>query len=108
MPEVVEIYICKPGQKLEEGQLVVSRDIGDKEAAKEDAERRCKISPSVDRIAYYAINDSGDFKPYFSYKNPNVEAAKPKSAVSQKPKKRKRKKKPVKKSIWQKIKSALD
>lgn len=107
MPDVVEIYICKPGQKLEEGQLVVSHDISDKDAAKMDAEKRCKFSPSIDRIAYYAITESGDFRSYFSYKNPNVEAKKPKTVSAGTPKKRKRKKKPAKKSWWAKFKKAL-
>ena len=55
MPDVVEIYIFKSGQKLEERKLMISRDIADKDAAKEDAERRFTISPSVDRIAYYGV-----------------------------------------------------
>ena len=46
MPDVVEIYMCKAGEKLEDGKLAVSRDIYDKEAAKTDAIKLCKISPS--------------------------------------------------------------
>ncbi|NQV56128.1 MAG: hypothetical protein HQ503_09750 [Rhodospirillales bacterium] len=102
MPDVVEIYMCKPGQKLDEGALVVSHDIRDKADAKEDAMRKCKINPSLGRIAYYAINEDGDFKAYFSYTNPNVAELQPVNTEQKKVKK-----KPKKKTFWQKFKSAL-
>tara|TARA_B100000959_G_C14757043_1_gene531695 strand:- start:289 stop:738 length:450 start_codon:yes stop_codon:yes gene_type:complete len=54
--------------------------------------RRCKISPSLARIAYYAISANGDFKSYYSYSNPNVQNEMPKAKLQIKPKKRKRKK----------------
>jgi len=107
MPDVVEIYLCKAGQKLEEGRLIVSNDIADKDAAKADAENRCKISPSLARIAYYAISSSGDFKPYYSYSNPNVQNEMPKAKPQLKPKKRKRNKKPVKLGFWAKLKKSM-
>jgi len=83
MPDVVEIYMCKAGEKLEDGNLAVSRDIYDKAAAKTDAIKRCKISPALARIAYYAINDNGDFKPYYAYNNPKVEEPKPSQAANE-------------------------
>ncbi len=107
MPDVVEIYLCKAGQKLEEGRLVMSNDISDKDAARSDAEARCKISPSLARIAYYAIGSNGDFKPYFSYSNPNVENVMAKSTTPSTPKKRKRKKKAVPKGFWAKLKKSI-
>ena len=107
MPNVVEIYLCKAGQKLEEGRLVMSNDIADKEAAKSDAEARCKISPSLARIAYYAISSNGDFKPFFSYTNPNFENTTAKSQPASGPKKRKRRKDPIKKGFWTKLKKFL-
>ncbi len=107
MPDVVEIYLCKAGQKLEEGRLIVSNDISDKEAAKSDAENRCRISPSLARVAYYAINANGDFKPYYSYANPNVQNEMPKSKPQLETKKRKRKKKAVKKGFWAKLKKSM-
>jgi hypothetical protein len=107
MPDIVEIYLCKAGQKLEEGRLVMSNDITDKDAAKSDAEARCKISPSLARIAYYAISSNGDFKPYFSYTNPNVQNTMAKLQQASEPKKRKRRKKPVKKGLWAKLKKSL-
>jgi len=83
MPDVVEIYLCKAGQKLEDGRMIMSNDIIDKEAAKADAVNRVKISPSLARIAYYAISSNGDFKPYYSYTNPNVDNAVPKLNLRQ-------------------------
>ncbi len=107
MPDVVEIYLCKAGQKLEEGRMIVSHDIPDKEAARADALNRCKISPSLARIAYYAITSNGDFKPYFSYTNPDIDNAIPKVKHPPKLKKHKRKKRPAKQSFWAKLKKAL-
>lgn len=101
MPDVVEIYMCKAGEKLEDGKLAVSHDIYDKEAAKTDAIKRCQISPSLARIAYYAINDNGDFKPYYSYANPKVEE--PKQAGNEGLRKKRRKKNAKKKTFWQKL-----
>ena len=110
MPDVVEIYMCKPGQKLEEGAMVTSRDIYDKESAQEDAERRCKVNSSLERIAYYAINENGDFRPYYSYTNPNVKplAAKKTAGVDGGPRKKRRKKKQKPKTAWHKFKHWLE
>ena len=105
MPDVVEIYICKAGQKLEDGQMVVSHDITDKKAAKADAENRCKLVPSIARVAYYAIDASGGFQPYYAYANPKVEAVKPKPVMSSK--KRKKKKATTKKGLWKTVKTKL-
>ncbi|MBT3991760.1 MAG: hypothetical protein HON14_13250 [Rhodospirillaceae bacterium] len=107
MPDVVEIYLCKAGQKLEDGRMIMSNDIIDKEAAKADAVNRVKISPSLARIAYYAISSNGDFKPYYSYTNPNVDNAVPKTKPPPKLKKHKRKKKVAKKGFWAKLKKSL-
>jgi len=90
MPDVVEIYICKAGQELKKGQLVVSNDIETKDDARADAEARCIGNNWIAKIGYYAISENGDFRSYFSYKNPNVEAVPDTSA----PKKKKKKKPP--------------
>jgi hypothetical protein len=70
VPDVVEIYICKPGQELKQGQLVVSNDIDSRDDARADAESRCAGNQGIARIAYYAISENGDFRAYFSYKTP--------------------------------------
>ena len=87
--------------------MVVSHDIADKDAAKEDGEQRCKLVPSIERIAYYAIDASGNFKPYFVYTNPIAEAAKPKQRAVVSSHKRKKKKAPDKKGLWKTVKSKL-
>ena len=107
MPDVVEIYICKADQKLEEGKMVVSNDIGSKEDAKADAERRCANSTTIARIAYYAISPSGDFKSFFSYKNPNAGATKNKKPGLARDRKPATKKKAIKLTTWQKLKITL-
>lgn len=70
-----EIYICAPGQKLEDGKMVVSDTVTTKADAQVDAERRCKSDSGIARIVYYAVQPSGDFKSFFSYKNPKVAAS---------------------------------
>ncbi|HIJ39059.1 MAG TPA: hypothetical protein HPP80_09205, partial [Rhodospirillaceae bacterium] len=50
-----EIYSCKEGQALKEGKLDYSSDIDTKEAAEEDAKRRCQRDPSLKKIAYYKV-----------------------------------------------------
>ena len=102
MPDVVEIYICKPGQELKEGQLVVSNDIDTRDDARADAEGRCAGKPGVARVAYYAISDNGDFKSFFSYTNPNADAAPTSGAPT--PRKKSKKKKPVKMGFGARVK----
>ena len=104
MTDVVGIYICKPGQELKQGQLVVSNDIDSRDDARADAESRCAGNQGIARIAYYAISENGDFRAYFSYKNPNVEAAPPASAASTASQKPKRAKPPVKMGLGARIK----
>ncbi|WP_419798148.1 MAG: hypothetical protein ACNI26_00140 [Terasakiella sp.] len=109
MVDAVEIYICKPGQKIEDGQMVMSNDIDCKEAAQEDAEKRCKIIPSIERIVYYDISGGG-FKVLHSYTNPNVvkSGAKrhPRPLGGQVPVKKKKKPAPPQ-GVWAKIKKSL-
>ena len=103
MPDVVEIYICKPGQELKQGQLVVSNDIETREDAEADAKSRCAGNRGIERIAYYEIKDDGDFRSFFSYKNPNAEAA-PGASSATGAKKKKRKKPPAKMKLGARIK----
>lgn len=70
MPDTTEIYICKNGQALKEGKLVISGEIGDRRDAEDDATRRCQIDPAIDRIAYYAVAENGAFRNFYTYTNP--------------------------------------
>ncbi|PCI36788.1 MAG: hypothetical protein COB46_14325 [Rhodospirillaceae bacterium] len=96
----VEIYVCTKGQALKEGKVTYSQSIYDKKDAEEDALARAKRNAKIHRIAYYKVNDEGDFKMLYSYTNKALNAPPKVEAVA--PKKRKRKK-PVKKTFWQKL-----
>lgn len=76
MSGVTEIYICEPGQKLKEGELVISHDVETREQAQIDAKTRCHFDRSIARIVYYAIRPDGEFKTIYSYENPNARAQK--------------------------------
>jgi len=109
MTDAVEIYICKKGQKIEEGQMVISNDIDCKAAAEEDAKQRCKIVPSTAKIVYYDVSGGG-FKVLYSYTNPNVVESKgpARRPMGGGPALKKKKKAPAKKQgLWQKVKKSL-
>jgi len=95
MSGVTEIYVCKNGQALKEGRLELSHSIDGRDDAEADAIRRCKIDGAIERIAYYAIGESGGFRNIFTYTNPNAGQKKPvrKTAVRE-PKRTIQKKKP--------------
>jgi hypothetical protein len=110
MPDSVEIYMALPGQKLEDGQMTMSNDIDTRDDAKYDAEQRCANNPAFEKVVYYTTSDDGDFKTFFSYKNPNVKVA---AAVAMHGsggarKKKKVVKKAIKKSAWQKFRSVFE
>ncbi len=71
MSGITEIYICKDGQGLTDGKLEVSTMVDTKADAEADAKQRCKIDPSVAKIAYYAMADDGGHRNFFTYRNPN-------------------------------------
>ena len=109
MPDSVEIYMALPGQKLEDGQMTVSGDIDTREDAKYDAEQRCAQNPNFEKVVYYVTSDSGDFKTFFSYTNPNVQAKPgPSPGGGGAKKSKKAKKKVVKKTMWQKFRSVFE
>lgn len=91
--------------------MVMSNDIDCKEAAEEDAKKRCKIVTSIERIVYYDVSGGG-FKVLYSYTNPNPNV----KALSGKRTPRptggtapvKKKKEPVQKAgVWQRVKKTL-
>ncbi len=84
--------------------MVMANDIHDKNDAKADALRRCKTDRNLARIAYYRINDAGDFKMLYSHKNENAPPA-PGEEPEAAPAKKKKRKKPRKKTRWEKIKA---
>lgn len=87
----VEIYLCKPGQELKQGKVEVSDSIESKADAQRDALQRCARDRSLAKVAYYQVNENGDFKVIYTYNNPNIgneEEEKPKK-VKKKPAKKK-------------------
>jgi hypothetical protein len=109
MPESVEIYMALSGQKLEDGQMSMSSDIDTRDDAKYDAEQRCAKNPAFEKVVYYVVSDSGDFKTFFSYTNPNVKkAAATRTPGGSSKKKKSAKKKVAKKTAWQKFRSVFE
>jgi len=105
---VTEIYSCKPGQAMKEGQVDYSDSVDDKDAAEYDAKLRIEANPSFEKIAYYKINDNGDFRIFYTYKNPDVKMptkAKRRPTGGAAPKKRRKKKKKL--TLIQKIMKAV-
>jgi len=72
MSDTVEIYICREGQALKDGKVEYSQSIADKYAAERDAHERVKLNPSIHKIAYYRVNDEGDFRIFYSFTNKDV------------------------------------
>ncbi len=105
---VTEIYSCKDGQKLKEGRLDLSHDIETKEQAEADARRRCKLDPSIRRVAYYAVSDDGRFRNFFTHTNANAAPAPRKAMAGEPPRRRPARRKPAPKKGWlQKLKEAI-
>lgn len=91
MSDLTEIYICKPGQELAQGKLEHS-NISTREEAAKDARSRCKYDPTIGRIAYYAVDEAGKFKNFYTYDNtkgfvpkPRPTGGAPKPAPARKP-----------------------
>jgi len=105
---VTEIYSCLPGQAMKEGQVEYSDTIDDRDAAEYDAKLRIEANPAFEKIAYYKINENGDFRIFYTYKNPNAKApTKPKKTAKGDAKRKPRKKKKKKLTLGQKIKKVI-
>jgi len=98
MAQATEVYICREGQALKEGKLEYSDSIYGREDAEDDAKYRCRSDNSIQKIAYYSLNVSGDFRHFFTYHNPDFKpTGKGAKKTPGKPPARKKKKKPKKK-----------
>ena len=69
MSDVMEIYACRWGERLEDGVLRVSDQIHNRDDAIEDAEELCQHDDTIHRIAYYLVNDAGDFRLIHTFVN---------------------------------------
>ncbi|CAA7627785.1 conserved hypothetical protein [Candidatus Terasakiella magnetica] len=89
-----EIYSCREGQELKQGKLDYS-DIEDRGEAENDAKRRCKLDPTIKKVAYYKVAADGDFRMFYSYTNPNCKPAPKPMAAGAPPKRKPAPKKPA-------------
>ncbi|KIM00758.1 hypothetical protein CCC_01752 [Paramagnetospirillum magnetotacticum MS-1] len=104
-----EIYSCREGQELKQGKLDYS-DIDDRETAEIDAKRRCKLDPTIKKVAYYKVAADGEFRLFFSYTNPNckpVPKAKPVSIASTARKAAPKKKPEPKPGLFARLKKSI-
>ncbi len=102
--ETTEIYICKEGQSIKNGRMVMSHDIENKADAETDAKERCQYDKKAYKLIYYRVTLEGDFKLIFTYTNPYYsKKTTPKIEEPAKVKKKKPKAPPPKKSWVQKI-----
>lgn len=85
MSGATEIYICKPGQAIKEGQVEYS-SIETRSEAEADAARRVRGDPSIAKLAYYAVTEDGDFRVLYTFDNPRAaKAPKPRPAFDDEP-----------------------
>lgn len=73
MPSGTEIYVCKPGQKLEQGRMEFVPETMDRGRAEADARERFERDDGIAKIGYYAVNDDGDFKPIYTAESPTID-----------------------------------
>ncbi len=79
-----EIYICKKGQKLEDGRMEFVPERMDRNRAQLDARERMDRDESIAKIGYYAVDDEGNFKPIHTAESPMVnDASKPAQKAKQ-------------------------
>ena len=71
MSGTTKIYICYPGQAIKEGKCEYC-NIQSRMKANGDAVRRFTADPKIAKIAYYKVNDDGDFKILCTKGNANV------------------------------------
>ena len=74
MAGTTEIYICQPGQAIQEGRVEYS-SIANRNEAEVDAIQRVRNDPTIAKLAYYTIKDDGGFRSLYSYDNPNASQA---------------------------------
>lgn len=99
MSDLTEIYICKAGQALKEGKVVYSDEITSKRQAIPDAEDRCRRDSKIAKIAYYAVNEEGDFRCIYMHTVKEVQE----ESKATEPKPRKPLKKKPKPTLWQRL-----
>ena len=100
MSDAVEIYVCLEGQALKEGKVEYSQSIHDKYQAEQDAKARVKLNPKIHKVAYYKVNDEGDFRIFYTFTNTDLKGP---ATVLQQHDKKPKKKKPPKRSFLERL-----
>lgn len=103
MTNTTEIYLCRAGQSLKQGRVEYSDSITNRAEAHSDAERRCARDKKLVKIAYYSVNEEGDFRVIYTHKIsiPQSPGGKEKTSL------KKKKKKPVKRSLLSRMLKAV-
>ncbi len=70
MSGITEIYVCKLGERLEDGTLQTTVDIRSREQAERDAREMCERDPTIGKIAYYSVREDGNNRHLLTYTNP--------------------------------------
>ncbi|MDP6390949.1 MAG: hypothetical protein QF654_13720 [Alphaproteobacteria bacterium] len=100
---LVEIYMCKAGQQLTDGELVHSDSIENRADAEADAQERCGKDPTLAKVAYYKISEEGEFRIFYTYTNPHAVSEKKPHGGGEAVRRRRRKPPPKKKGFWRKL-----
>lgn len=103
MSGTTEIYLCRAGQSLKQGRIEYSDSIDTRDEAMSDAEARCARDNKLAKIAYYAVNEAGDFRVIYTHNNPNAAGL----GAKDEPGLKKKKKKPVKRSLLSRLVKAV-
>ncbi len=85
MSGTVEIYVVRDEENLRDGEMTYGENIENRADAAADAYDRCERDRTIRKVAYYTLNEDGDFKVLFVYENPNpafAKRSKPRSAQS--------------------------
>jgi len=106
MSGTTEIYLCRAGQSLKQGRVEYSDSIANRNEAQSDAEARCSRDNKLAKIAYYAVNEAGDFRVIYTHNNPNA-AGLGGGDEGGLEKKKKKKKKPVKRPLLSRLVGAV-
>jgi len=102
MSGTTEIYLCRAGQSLKQGRVEYSDSIASRDEAQSDAEARCARDNKLAKIAYYAVNEEGDFRVIYTHNNPNAAGLGGDEETTPEENKKK-KKKPVKRSLLSRL-----
>lgn len=71
MAQTTEIYSVRGEESLGEGALEYSDYIACRVAAETDAAVRCSRDRTIRKVAYYRVDEMGDFRVLLVYENPD-------------------------------------